>query len=249
LQQTYPAIKNYSYLTINNKYSVYINLYGLLKLRYLILFLLVSAIELNAQTVPDSTATTPFRKGRNMVGLSGSIRSSKLSNSSFLSSDEFVNQYSFDVNLGKFIADKNLLGLVFSTTRDHSIRYVEKEQELILLGPQYRLFFGNKTDMGLYFRAILLGAYYVENSFGSQGNLLINETIEGFGLGGDIGFGYAYIIADKISFEIGFDYLLASFKGEFHDNFLGTKEDVSFIRHDYRFSFGFNLLFDRLRNE
>lgn len=153
------------------------------------------------------------------------------------------------MSLGKFVADKNLIGLVFGTTRNQSAGYLDIEQELTTLGPQYRLYTGNKPDMGLFARTIIFWAYYVENSVGSQGIYLVDETLKGNGAGADIGFGYSFVIADKVAFEIGFDYMLAHFKGEFHDNHLGTKENVTFNRHDYRFSFGFSILFNRLKDE
>lgn len=217
--------------------------------KFILLFLLAGLAELNAQTLADTAITTSFRKGRNMIGFAGSIRSTKIGESNYIVSDQFLNEYSFDFNLGKFVANKHMIGLVFSSSRDESAGYLDIEKEFLLLGPQYRIYLLNSPDMGLFFRSHLFWAYYIENSVGSQGIYLVDESIKGHGFGGAIGFGYSYVIADKIAFEIGFEYLLAYFRGNFYDNLLGTKQAVNFNRKDYRFSFGFNLLFDRLKNE
>ena len=216
---------------------------------YLIFLVLAFAFELSAQSIPDSAVTTPFQKGRTLVGLSGNIRSSKFDNNSILPSDKFINEYSFEINLGKFIADKNLIGLVFTTTRDQSVGYINIEKEIVTLGPQYKLYFGKKPDMGLHVRAVLLWAYYIENSTGLQGVYFVDESIKGQGIGGDLGFGYTYVIADKVAFEIGFSSMLAYFKGDFTDNYLGTSEALTFNKYDYRFTFGFNILFNRLKDD
>ncbi len=215
----------------------------------LILLISFAVVKLAAQSTADSSYITPFAKGRNYVGLSGSIRSSKIDNSTFNQTDQYINKYTFDISLGKFVANKNMVGLIVSATKNQSTDYVNTEQELITLGPLYRLYFGKKSDMGLFAQAILLGAYYVENSEGSQGIFFVDETVKGYGLGGDIGFGYAYVIGNMVSFEIGFNYLLAAFSGDLTDNHLGTTKEVNFVRHDYRFVFGFSLLFDKLKHD
>ena len=56
--------------------------------------------------------------------------------------NEIRNEYFFDVKLGKFVANKNLLGLSFNAQRAHLIGYVETEAYVLSVGPWYRLYLG-----------------------------------------------------------------------------------------------------------
>lgn len=202
------------------------------------------------QSDQDSTSITSFRKGRNFVGLSGSIGSSSIDNNQgIFYTDNNINKYSFDIRLGKFVANKNLVGLVFNTMRDHSTDYVDSEKEILSLGPFYRLYISNSPNIGLFFQTSVLYTYYVEHSEGLSGFLFIEEELRGHGISGTAGIGFAYVINDIVAFEVGFDYMFSGFKGEIVDLRNGSKNDITFRLHNYQFSFGFNLLFGRLKKE
>ena len=116
-----------------------------------------------------------------------------------------------------------------------------------MIGPWYRLYLGNMTNMGLYFQTALLYTNYVEHSDGFQGFLQIEEELRGNGISGVLGIGYAYVIADRVAFEVGFDYLYSYFDGELIDLRNGYKQEITFKRQNYQFSFGFILLFGKLK--
>lgn len=225
-----------------------IKLIVLKRLIFFILIVVLSTIDLSAQSTVDSTSSTPFRKGRNLVGISGSISSASINNSQGpYNADKFINKYSFDIKLGKFVANKNLLGIVFNVFRDHTADYVEVEKELLSIGPWYRLYIGNMTNMGLYTQTSVLYTNYVEHSDGVQGYIQMEQELRGNGISGTLGIGYAYVIADKVTFEVGFDYMFSRFVGELIDLRNDNSQEVTFNRQNYQFSFGFNLLFGKMK--
>ena len=76
------------------------------------LFLMVSGLF--AQTESDSIELSSFRKGRSLVGLSGSISSSYITNANASNDNpQLGNLYNFNIRLGRFVANKNVLGLAF----------------------------------------------------------------------------------------------------------------------------------------
>lgn len=215
-----------------------------------ILFITFIFTELSAQSDSVSSSYTSFRKGRNFVGLSGSIGSfSNSDDQGIFIDNNFINKYSFNIRLGKTVADKNLVGLVFNATRDHSTDFVNVEKELLALGPLYRLYLGKTTNIGLYLQTSVVYTYYVQQSEGFQGLMLIDQELSGHGIGGTLGIGFAYVIADIVAFEVGFDYLLTSFNGEFINKITGIRKDLTFQRNGYQFSFGFNLMFGKLKKD
>ena len=114
------------------------------KILLLLFSIVVIWIDISGQSVSDSVPQTSFRKGRNLVGLSGSINSSSVENpQGLLLADTYINKYYLDIKLGKFFADKNLLGIVFNTTRGHTTDYIEVEKEIMSIGPWYRLYIGS----------------------------------------------------------------------------------------------------------
>ena len=220
-------------------------------MRLLYLFILTSLFcitDLAAQS--DSTAIIPFRKGRNFVGLSGIIGSSSFHNDQgIFIGEDYINRYSFDIRLGKFVANKNLIGLVFNATRNHSTDFVEVEKEMLSAGPWYRLYLASKSDIGLYLQTSILYTYYVEHSEGFQGFIQIEEELRGHGISGTLGIGFAYVVADIVAFEVGFDYMISGLKGELIDLRNNNSQDLTFQRYNYQFSFGFNLMFGKLKKD
>lgn len=216
------------------------------KLFFLIGFVLTSFVQ--AQSAPDSLLTTPFEKGKNYVGLSGSISSSKLnSDQPIRLNDDFVNHYVFDIKLGKFIAAKHLLGFIFNANRRQNSDYIDVEKEVFGVGPWYRYYIGNSPNMGLYAETAALFSNYYEYSEGYQGYFYVEQELRGRGLSGVLGFGYAYVIAKKVSFEVGFTYSLASYDITETNLLNGNQSDLKLNKSDYRFSFGFVVLLNKIR--
>ena len=217
------------------------------QLSILILFL---AKGLFAQLDNDSIVISSFRQGRNLIGVSGTISSANTGNTqNFTSTDQFNNLYRFDVRLGNFVANKNLLGLLFITSNTHLAGYLESNAEVLSVGPWYRLYLGKHPNIALYLQSSIHYSSYFGNTSGVQGIFTINEEMEAKGITGSIGLGVCYVIADRISFEVGFDYNKARFWGTLSDNVMATKNDIIFDRSEYLFSFGITILFGKMKGD
>jgi len=214
-----------------------------------ILILLLSK-GLFAQLDTISIVQTSFRQGRNLIGISGTISSTNIENTrNFTSPDQFGNLYRFDVKLGKFVANKNLLGILFIASSNPSFGYVKSKIEILGVGPWYRLYLGKQPNIAFFLQSSLRYSSYVGSTSGVQGFTTINQESEAKGITGSIGLGVCYVIADRISFEVGCDYNKARFWGTLRDNVLVTKHDITFDRSEYLFSFGFTILFGKLKGD
>lgn len=212
------------------------------------MFLVVSGLF--AQSAKDSTELSSFRKGRNLVGLGGSISSSNLSNARASNDNsQLGNLYRFDIRLGKFVANKNLLGLLFSASRTQMIGYINNTAEFLSIGPWYRLHIGNDPNIAFYIQSSLLYSNYYGSSTGVKSLLTVDESLDVAGINGALGIGLSYVMGDRVSFDVGFEYSQARYWGTVSDNSLGTFEDVVIDRSGFVFSFGFSVLFERLKKD
>jgi len=203
-----------------------------------------------AQSESDSIELSSFRKGRNLVGLSGSISSSYLSNASVSNDNsQLGNLYSFDIRLGKFVADKNLVGMVFIASRTQLIGYINNKAEILGIGPWYRLYLGKDPNIAFYLQTDILYSNYYGESQGVQGFITIDEYLDVAGIRASLGIGLSYVMGDRVSFDVGFEYNQARYWGVISDNSIDHQQDIIIDRGGFIFSFGFNVLFERLKKD
>lgn len=216
----------------------------------LIITLFFAVSGLLAQPGSDSIELSSFRKGRNLVGLNGSISSSNLSRANGSNDNsQLGNLYRFDIRLGKFVANKNVVGLVFTATRTQMIGYINNKAEFLNIGPWYRLYLGKDANIAFYIQTDLLYSNYYGSSTGAQSLLTIDENLDLAGIYGAMGIGLSYVMGDRVSFDVGFEYNQARYWGIIRDNTLGTSEDIVIDRSGFVFSFGFQVLFERLKKD
>jgi len=216
----------------------------------LIFFLLILSVRIIAQSesLPDSLITTPFRKGINLVGISGFVSSSDFGESSVIANTAQIgNSYRFDVRLGKFVANKNLVGLLFFTNRVNLVGAIESSADVTSLGPFYRLYIGKKTDIALILQASALWANYVSNSVGIISSNVLNQSVEAGGINGALGLGVTYVMAKRVTFEVTSEYSMARYWGRLSDHELDSESDITLSQSGLRFSFGFTVLFGKLK--
>jgi len=203
-----------------------------------------------AQPGNDSTVLSSFRKGRSLVGLSGSISSSYITNASTSNDNsQLGNLYRFDIRLGKFVANKNVLGLLFLASRTQMIGYIDNKAEVLGIGPWYRLYLGKEPNIAFYLQTDILYSNYYGESQGVKSLFTIDETLDVSGIRASLGVGLSYVIGDRISFDVGFEYNQARYWGGIKDNILGVQQDIVLDRGGFVFSFGFNVLFERLKKD
>jgi hypothetical protein len=185
-----------------------------------------------------------------MVGLSGSISSSYLNQANSSSQNNQIgNLYRFDVRLGKFLADKNAAGLLFLASRTELVGYINSKAEVLALGPWYRLYLGNIPNIAFFLQPSLLYASYFGTSQGQAAFQTVDEDLDLKGVRGGLGIGISYVLGDRMSFDVGCEYNQARLWGYYLDRNLGVEQDVVLNRGEFVFSFGFNVLFERLRTD
>jgi hypothetical protein len=216
----------------------------------LIIAILLLASTLSAQTVSDSIERSSFRKGRNLVGMSGSISSSNIASANTSADNsQLGNLYRFDVRLGKFVANKHMLGLLFSASRTQMVGYVNARAEFLGIGPWYRLYLGKDPHIAFYIQTDILYSDYYGESIGTRALFTVDENLELDGVRASLGIGLSYVVGDRVSFDVGFEYNQARYWGVIRDNVFDSKQDVVLDRGGFVFSFGFNVLFKRLKQD
>ncbi len=219
-------------------------------LRFCLLFtsFLLLTVFTMAQADADSVKVTAFRKGRNLVGISGAVSSSIMDRSKLSSNpSDLGNNYNFHVKLGKFVANKNLVGISFEASRTHLIGYIETKAEVLGVGPWYRFYLGKDPNLALYLQSTLQYGSYHANSSGIHQLITVDDDVFATGINGSLGLGVCYVIADIITFEVGCDIYQGRYWGTLSDNVLNTEEDIVLNRSKFIFTFGFAVLFGKLQ--
>lgn len=227
-------------------YPLYI--YNLIRVAVILVPFLFLTNVLLARSTTDSLDYSSFRKGRNLVGISGSISSSGLSNAnSNAGNTRLGNLYRFDIKLGKFIANRNLVGIQFHASRTHLVGFVDSKAEGLGLGPWYRLYIGKDPNIALYLQTTLMYANYFSRSSVVAASYSLNEELELQGIRGSLGLGICYVMTDRIAFEVGCDYNQARYWGSLTDFIGEEKRDITLNRGELVFTFGFTIFFRKMK--
>lgn len=201
----------------------------------------VSALASENQDTLD--ISTPFRKGRWMTGLSGSI-SSGSTNLDSIQKGVSRNQYAIDFATGKFIKDRLLVGVIFQIARTSTEEFVKRTSETLYIGPNVSFYFSD-NEQGSLFIAGSAGYAKFRDDTGVQLNGVFNQIdIDGNGLGTILRFGYSYVIHDRISFDLGLNLTTFWINADRISQPANTTSKENFRVGDLSFSFGFNVLLD-----
>lgn len=212
---------------------------------YLSLFLggIFCSNQLQAQQTQADSLDTPFRKGRWLTGLSGSIRSST-SEISGLDEKTVTNEFGLNIATGRFIKDRLLIGGNFNAERASSGGNIDNNRETLFVGP-FLSYYISKNHRGSLFTRVSPG--YVRYSEEVRLNSLASPTSfasEGGGFGTLLGLGYSYVIDDKIAFDIGFDLNLFWVSVDVEEQPVGTVSTQNIAISNTAFTFGFNIILD-----
>ena len=93
------------------------------------------ATTTNAQEIEKDSTTTPFRKGRWLMGLSGSISSGSTKNTTSIQKT-FSNRYRIEISGGKFIKDRLNIGFIANLERQNFEGDIIRTTENLLFGPK-----------------------------------------------------------------------------------------------------------------
>lgn len=195
-------------------------------------------------SIATDSATTPFRKGRWLTGITGSISSST---NELKSTDEqgSSNEYSINILGGNFIEDRWLIGGVIEMNRSDAEGLANLTTEGLFIGPLFTRYLSDAERGSLYF-AMAPGYSRYRNVLIFTDDLGINEEqSEGSGFGLILNLGYSYVVLDRIAFDIGVSL------GQRWLNIDRTIQPGDIIFSDditlrnLSFSFGFRVLLDQ----
>ncbi|WP_350286124.1 outer membrane beta-barrel protein [uncultured Croceitalea sp.] len=208
-----------------------------------LLLLSASLCAQSQQHTSTDSFNTPFRKGRWLTGLSGSI-SSNTSEVSGLNEKTVTNEFGLNISTGRFIKDRWLFGGNLNADRASSGGTVDSTRETLFIGP-FLSYYLSPNHRGSLFTRVSPG--YVRYSEETQLNTVALPTefsSEGGGFGTLIGLGYSYVIHDKIAFDIGFDLNLFWINIDQEQQPLGTVTTQKISISNTAFTFGFNVILD-----
>lgn len=219
------------------------------KLSYILFILFVIGI---ADTVfcQDTTLKqqTPFRKYRTITSLSGNIRSStsKYGENDF-SGRRYINSYTFDLAYARMVIDRLGLGASVTFNRSSSDELAFRETEIFTVGPVARYYISDNHFGSIFFNGGVHWMQFLEHSEVDVNLYSTEIEYEGKGFGGVLGIGYTFTMLDRVGFDIAMGYQISHINGEARDLILGTSYSDSFMHLAYRFSFGFIVLLDKIR--
>ena len=199
------------------------------------------AIQSTAQNSVNDTLDTPFRKGRWLTGLSGSISSNT---NKVRSSDEKIitNEFGLNLSTGKFIKDRLLFGGNLNADRASSAGNLDRTTETLFVGP-FVSYYLSANSRGSLFGKLSPGyVRYREETKLTQPSTQF--LAEGGGFGTLIGLGYSYVIDDKIAFDIGFDLNLFWINSNQEEQPSGIMSSDKLSISNTAFTFGFNVILD-----
>ena len=216
------------------------------KLFFIILvfaYLFTLAPNAFAQEIEKDSTLTSFRKGRWFTGLSGSISSGTIENSTS-GKKSSSNRYGIEISTGKFIKNRLLVGFLFSAHRDNFESDFVKTTESIFIGPQASYYFSKSRTGSIFFK--LSPGFVI---YRDQTSLLLEDTFtelisEGNGFGFLTTLGYSYVLHDRITFDLGLNLNVSWISVEQNSETIEVINDVNIVLSDLSFSFGFNVLLE-----
>lgn len=212
---------------------------------FVLLYVALNANPLISQnTVPldsvDSTLT-PFRKGRWLTSLSGSISST----STELKSTQIKtisNEFGINLSTGNFFKERWLFGVVFQAYREQAKGDVNIVGESLFIGPQIARYFSKNKDGSLYLN--IAPSFVLFRSLATINEIPdFKEEADGNGFGTFVSLGYSYVIRDLISLNIGFNIQYA-WVGVDKSDINGFKGSDNITLSNMSFTFGFGVILD-----
>ena len=210
----------------------------------LLAILLLAATVTYAQEVEEDSVVTPFRKGRWLTGLSGSISSSGTTELDTAGGNDFNNAFGLEISTGKFFKDRWLVGVIFQAERSSSQQFLVRESESLFVGPVLSYYF-SKSEHGSIFFTISPGyVRFREETRIDQSGTITQELVDGQGIGSLYSVGYSYVIHDRVALDFGFNVTSFWIDADRESQPSGERGGENFNLNNISFSFGFNVLLD-----
>ncbi len=196
-----------------------------------------------AQEIEKDSSSTAFRKGRWLIGLSGSISSGSTKNTTNIRKT-ISNRYRIEISAGKFIMDRLSIGLIANLERQNFEGDVIRTTENFVFGPK-GTYYLSKSETGSLFFNLSPGFMLYRDEIGiKQGERYIQRVNSGVGFGSFFTFGYSYIIYDRIALDLGLNYSIYWIDIDQETLPSENTTNADFVLNDLSFSFGFKVLLD-----
>ncbi len=208
----------------------------------------VSTFSQNEKVEKDSIETEtikPFRKGRWLTGLSGSIGSGSRENKA-TNLKSISNNYRIEISSGKFVRDQLNLGISTFLERNNieEENIEEVTSEIFFVGPK-ATYFLSESSVGSVFFSLSPGYTLYRDKIGNlENDIYVEQESEGGGFGFLSTFGFAYVIEDRIIFDLGLNYNVYWLDIQQKNTLTPETENVTFELSNLSFSFGFKILID-----
>lgn len=191
----------------------------------------------------QDSITTPFRKGRWLSGLSGSLSSNTLKLSS---NDELFssNSYGLEIFTGIFFKDRWFSGVNILVLNTSGAGLVERESESLIIGPSVGYYFLKESYGSLYARVLPGYIRIREESFLEVDDQNFRQLAEGPGFVTRIRLGYSYVISRQIVLDVGVGTNFAWLDVSYQSDTLEVERREFVFSNATFFSFGFNVLLD-----
>ena len=211
---------------------------------YLSTFLILLVVTCSQHVVSQNdTIKTAFRKGRWLTGFSGTISSTntRINNNDFKTTS---NNYGINIESGKFVKDRFLIGGLLQVNRISSEGNFDKTTETFYLGPFANYYFMDGLTGSLYARLSMGYVRYKDETEFNTEDLIIQEFSEGGGFGSIFGVGYSYTMNDFVAFDLGINVNVFWVTVDQETQPSQTIVNSNVNSSDISFSFGFNIILD-----
>jgi len=197
-----------------------------------------------AQEIKKDTTETPFRKGRWLTGLSGSISSGTIENTNS-GNKSSSNQYGIEIGTGKFIKDRLLVGFLFNVQRQNfEGDAVKTNTEILAIGLRGSYYLSKSKIGSLFFSLAPSFVVYRDKNSLIQEDEFTELLSKGEGIGILSTLGYSYVLHDRIAFDLGLSTNVSWLNVEQNRGLEESINNVNFVLSDLSFTFGFNVLLD-----
>ncbi|MGB5203905.1 autotransporter outer membrane beta-barrel domain-containing protein [Eudoraea sp.] len=214
--------------------------------RLVLIFLIFNACPIFPQDIVSADSTdatlTPFRKGRWLTSLSGSISSSRNQLSS--TNDKIIsNEFGINLSTGKFFKDRWLFGVTFQAIKEEAKGELNIVGESLYIGPQFARYFSKNKDGSLFLN--VSPGFVLYRSLATINDIPdYREESDGDGFGTLISLGYSYVIRDLISFNIGFNLQYYWINADTINETGGAVNTENITISNISFTFGFGVILD-----
>ena len=138
-----------------------------------------------------------------------------------------------------------LVGAEFFVTRINSEKFINRSTERLLIGPSGSYYFAKDRYGAVFVKMVVGYTKFRESSVQSINAFTVNEIIEGQGGGFITELGYAYVLNDRISFDLsigaGQFWIFANQKNNIDFN----SKRITLKSSELVYTFGFNVLLDK----